>query len=255
MPGLTSLSKSLVSRLGERRSQVCLLELDGEDKPLGDYMVFQYFPETITDTKAINYEAKAIPGGSLPLYQWTSSGERLISFEAIFTADVDLAGDTAAFAKLVSKGQSRRNVDLRTALLWLRRYMYPRYGDEAQLGVPLTQAPRKSVLYIPNSGIGLTSGAYSSTTDSILARGPSQNGVQVSLDRVLVIMTQCDITYEAFFTSGLPRIASVQLQFAQIAQLGGEVNFPRDADTLRDAVTGGSEAFNVFPYPIKAKFT
>src|SRR5690606_21461705 len=123
--------------------------------------------ETITDTKSINYQAKEIPGGSLPLYQWVSSGERAISFEAVFTADVDLASDKDAFTKLVSKGQSHRNVDVRSALVWLRRFMLPRYVEEKQ-GVPLTQSPRKCVLYIPNSGIGLNGGRTAVKYEEVL---------------------------------------------------------------------------------------
>lgn len=259
MPGLASLSKSLVSRLGERRSQVCLLELDGKDKVTGDYIAFQYFPETITDTKQINYQPKDIPGGSLPLYQWTSSGERLITFEAVFTADVDLATDKNAFGQLISKGHARRNVDIRTALLWLRRYTLPRYEDDQQVGVPLTLAPRKCILYIPNSGLGMLGGAQGVTVPPGDVFGTatavdSGNKLMVTGDRVLSIMTQCDITYEAFFPSGLPRIVTVQLSFAQIAQFRGEVNFPRDADILQKLVDGSQDSTGVYPYKVRAKF-
>ena len=49
-------------------------------------------------------------------------------------------------------------------------------------------------------------------------------------------MTQCDITYDAFFPSGLPRIATVSLAFAEIAQFGGVVHFPRRNTNMDDAV-------------------
>lgn len=257
MPGLASLSKSLIAKLGERKAQVCLLELDADDKPVStEYIAFQYFPETITDTKAVNYETKVIPGGSLPLYQWTSSGERNISFEAVFTSDVDLAADKELFSKLVSKGLIKRNVDIRTALLWLRRYLLPRYEADQQVGVPLTQAPRKCILSIPNSGLGLTGGSFGTSTEQLNAYGPSVNGAQILADRLVCIMTQCDITYEAFFASGLPRVATVQLTFAQVAQIGGAVNFPRDSKALQDAFLNGSdEVKGLNKYPIKVKIS
>lgn len=265
MPGLASLSKSLVTRLNERKASVCLGELDAGDVPLQEYIAFQYFPESITDTKAVNYATKDIPGGSLPLYQWTSSGERIISFQAVFTSDVDLGLDPSLFAQIVSKGHVRRNVDIRTALLWLRTYMLPTYGQTVEVGVPLTQSPRKLDLYIPNSGIGLLGGAsqnmgtlgerraalqgYSVTTSS------SDASTNISADHVLCLMTQCDVTYEAFFPSGMPRIATVQLQFAQTAQAGGRVNFPRNAPQLRDLVMKGDSNLSIYPYPMRVKAT
>jgi len=39
-------------------------------------------------------------------------------------------------------------------------------------------------------------------------------------------MTQCDIEMKAFFPSGTPRFATVQLAFAEIAQVAGVVRFP-----------------------------
>ena len=227
--------------------------------------MFQYFPETITDTKAINYQTREIPGGSLPLYQWISSGERVISFTALFTTDVDLLVDPSSFLKIKQNGQLRRNVDVRTALLWLRRFLLPRYDDDGGLGVPLTSAPRKMILRIPNSGFGLTGGTYGA--EAYQGEGAFSNPIVhdpvVEGDAIPCIMTQCDITYEAFFPSGLPRIASVQLQLAQIAQLAGTVNFPRGSDQLDKIVTDGQgfSKGNVtdlrkayFPYSMKVKF-
>jgi hypothetical protein len=252
MPGLASLSKSLISRINERKSQVLLSELDSSDNPIpgGSYLGFQYFPETITDTKAVNYQTREIPGGSLPLYQWISSGERVISFQAYFTSDVDLTVNPDSYAKLQSNGQLRRNVDVRTALLWLRRFMLPRYGNSTEVGVPLTFAPRKLIMYVPGMGLGIQGG-------SLPAQPAGTSLDEKTRDQLLVIMTQCDISYEAEFPSGLPRIASVQLAFAQIAQRSGTVNFPSGSDFLDNLVTGGAGNNNnnkMAPYPIKVKF-
>jgi hypothetical protein len=38
-------------------------------------------------------------------------------------------------------------------------------------------------------------------------------------------MTTCDITYEAWFPNGFPRIIEVQLEFAEVVQYGGRVVF------------------------------
>jgi len=260
MAGLLSLSKALKSGLGERKSQCAILELDDNDVPTSnEYLAFQYFPETISDTKAVHYQTKEIPGGSLPLYQWTSGGERTISFTAVFSSDVDLISDAKAFDKLRKKGYLKRNVDIRTALLWLRRFMLPRYGAMQQLGVPLTKAPRKLILRISNSGIGLNGGDVNNHLGDA-GSGPTganienNSGSGVLLDSMIAIMMQCDITYEAFFPSGMPRVATVQLAFAQIAQVGGLVNFPSNSDFTDGYVKSGSQDAKLFPYPIKVKF-
>lgn len=243
-----------------------LMEYDDKDKPTGDWMTFQYFPETLTDTKAINYATREIPGGSLPLYQWISSGERILSFTALFTTDVDLLVDPASFLKIKQNGQIRRNVDVRTALLWLRQYMLPRYTGDGGLGVPLTQAPRKVFLSLHNSGLGLLGGELSAKVN--VKQGTTEENFSFTTEDSLVhpdgfiaIMTQCDITFEAFFPTGLPRIASVQVQFAQTAQLAGSVNFPRMGAGLSRVIKEGKNVdqgvikSKFFPYNMKIKIS
>jgi len=242
MPGITSLTKSLTSQLNGRKSDAYLVDLDVGTKDARDLTVkspsrlpFQYWPESITDSRAINYQQKEIPGGSLPLYQWINGGERLISFTAVFTTDVDLlsaeappklfgAGDSKSklIERLESSGVRRRNVDIRSAIAWLRQYMYPTYGNER--GGALTSAPNKLILILPNSGIGLAGTNY---------RNP---------DSVIAVMTQCDVTYEQFFPNGLPRIASVSLAFAEVPNHSGTIHFPGKTpdmmDTEKNKTTG-----------------
>lgn len=238
MPSLSSLTSSLISQVSQRKVTAYLIELTDEGAPdlkedgLPSQIAFQYFPESITDTKATNYQQKEIPGGSLPLYQWVSGGERLINFTAQFTCDVDLitAQGTTGLTALVSgastirdrlkaAGVDGRNVDIRAAIGWLRRFVLPTYdngGNKGQVveGYPLTKAPSKLRLVMPNSGIGLAGG--SPTTPH----------------SVRVVMTQCDVTYDAFFPSGLPRVASVQLGFAEVPQYGGYIDFPSASDHM-----------------------
>ena len=91
MVGLLSLQESTFATLAERKATAYLLGLkdDGDPDPNVSF-AFQYFPDTVSDTKQVNWTPREIPGGSLPIYQWVASGERLISFTAYFTADVDL---------------------------------------------------------------------------------------------------------------------------------------------------------------------
>lgn len=196
---------------------------------------------------------QTIPGGSLPLYQWVSSGERGISFTATFTSDTDLVADPQLATSLheSTSGLRERNVDIRSAVAWLRSFMHPRYvngstggggGNSVQGTAPtsnvgvgsgsqssglsyLTLPPRRLRLYIPNSGIGIAGGMVSAQEQQSMA------------DSVTCVMTQCEVEWTAYFPSGCPRIATVQLAFSQIAQLGQRVVFP-SADGMQAVVQG-----------------
>lgn len=227
MPGLASLASASFAGQGDTQRKAYLIELDANDRPAAAFE-FQYFPESISDSKSVNYQQKEIPGGSLPLYQWIASGERLVSFTATFSTDVDLRSDPkdgtsvksqGLVNRLKSSGVAKRNADLRSAVAWLRRYMLPTYsGSEYRA----TTAPSKLRLSLPGSGIGVAGG---------VVRG------SVLDDTIICVMTQCEVNYEAFFPSGLPRYATVQLAFAQIPQLNGVVVFPSRTDEFDNYVT------------------
>lgn len=250
MPGLGSLVSGLKPIAGRRRAECYLIALD--DKGAPDTSVkgrpntrkFQYFPETITDSKAINYATKEIPGGSLPLYQWVNSGARTISFSAVFTTDVDHIGaDPTRFERadpnvpslalpaddgksigrmldrLRASGAELDNPYIPGALYWLRSFMLPTYTSSTAPNLqdtPLTSPPKKLLLVLEGSRIEWLGGRGIGTE----ASGKETTGIPC-------IMTQCEISYEMFFPSGNPRIATVQLAFEEVPQLKGVIQFPR----------------------------
>lgn len=253
MPSLLELSKVVGQRqLNTQRSEAAIIELDEvTDRPVTDSAIlrFQYFPASINDNYATTYSAQQIPGGSLPIYQWVSGGPRTISFEAIFTCDVDLlarSGEQGKFlnTRLDQLGQRNRNVDIRSALLWLRRFMLPRYtSGEAGPTAALTYAPRKLQLILPNSGIGVLAGL-------------KDHEGHILKDSVFCHMTNCDITYQMFHPTGLPKIVKVNLAFDQVAQLQGDVKFP-GATPEMDASVYPQKFFredplNYYGYPLVA---
>ncbi len=263
MAGLASLaSQAGIGGVGEKRTNAVLIEVDASGSPvtgpsgaatfdsvisnidgeeLPGPLAFQYFPETLTDDKQVNYQRKDIPGASLPLYQWVSSGERSISFQAMFTTDsnlLDPAGSTLRqdlIGRHKTTGVGSRNVDIRSAIAWLRRLMLPAYingGSEEH--VPMAKAPPRVLLQLLNSGIGLAGGG------GRILGGP---------DSILCFMSQCNITYQAFFANGLPRIAMVALAFIEVAQAGGRISFPRRDESMMDALTGNDvfAGYNIKP--------
>lgn len=253
-PSLASLASSIgLNSVTEKTSPVAILELDETDQLYnGTFLRFQYFPDTVSDSKSVNWSPKEIPGGSLPLYQWISSGERVISFTAVFTTDVDFSAEAAQANQtdspgagalrdnLKSSGELDRNQDVRTAVVWLRRFMMPRYGDTQTTGAPLTTAPRKLQLHMPGTGIGWAGG------------GNSTNHSQQHF--ITAIMTGCEVEWVAFFPSGFPRIATVSLSFAQVAQFQGLVQFPSPDSALDDKVYKPGST-DTFQYTLNANIT
>jgi hypothetical protein len=273
MAGLLPLSQSTLTKLGQSASLACMFEYDQSDVLTTSGIAFQYFPETITDTKAVNYQTKDIPGGSLPLYQWISSGERIISFTAYFSSDVDLgaptsigipglggtSGPSQAFQNLSSQGLANRNVDVRTALFALRRFMFPTYLSSGTVpGQPLTQSPQKLMLVFTGTGLGMLGGfgATPGNPTQTAITPTSLSPTQADLDGITVVMTQCDITIEALFPSGLIRVASVQLSFAHIAQLAGIVTFPSYGPlAAQQSLVKSGAPPQLAPYPIQVSWT
>lgn len=238
MAGLAELATRLGRTSQPIKSLAYLITLNPQDDTPTFASSLQYFPDTISDTKAISWQTKEIPGGSLPLYQWTGSGERTISFTAQFTCDIDLytkvdanttgtgtgpiseRGDYEALkTRIDNTGQLPYNVDIRAAIAWLRSHMLPTYGPE---GEPI--APPKMILYMPRSGIGVNGGNM-----PLFANQP---------DAIVCIMASCEVTYDKFFPSGLPRIASVSLSFNQVPQYRGKVQFPTAGGIMENMRTG-----------------
>ena len=243
LKGLSEIAQNLERRINTQRSEVAIVELNEKDDSaiLDSIFRFQYFPATITDSYQTNYSAQNIPGASLPIYQWVNGGPRTISFEAIFTCDTDLlANGSDAGIKLNSRleqmGLTDRNIDIRSAIVWLRRFMLPRY-ENSQIGssAALTYAPRKIQLILVNSGIGITNGLSRSSVDTIYCH-----------------MTQCEVMYQMFHPSGLPKIVKIQLSFDQVAQIAGGVNFPSadGLDNFKDKTNDLQKGY--FAYPLKA---
>jgi len=204
----------------------------------GSAIAFQYWPETIQDTRPVEWSPRSIPGGSHPIYQWTHGGERRISFTAVFMTDTapdehllevaDNAIDAVTFGAgslLASSSYSspyeaqadvplsglelgKRDLDLRSVISWLRWFTYPTYGTGNDLRA---FEPAKCLLVLPHTKLGHSGSDY-----------------------IITVMTQCDVTYEAWFPTGFPRIIEVSLEFAEVVQTQRRVRF-HDRKDMRPA--------------------
>ena len=255
MAAVNSLLSAFRGGLNPKPARAYIIPLDihhGDEPILAERKSFQYFPQSISDQRATNYQAKVIPGLSHPLYQWTSSGARTISFQAVFSRDRsytkaendsieagvtslsnlggDARGSLAAQADFRNRnngvngsGSEPRNVDIPSAIAWLRSFLDPEYSSDGHSTYGTSPArprpPRKMILGFPNVRINW--------------------GVpELKKDEVYSIMTQCDVSYEGFFANGAPRFARVDLSFAEIIQIGGGIRVHDALNKRRVAYAG-----------------
>lgn len=176
---------------------------------------FQYYPETVTDNRGINYSSKEIPGLSHPLRQWSWGGDREISFTAVFTRDRVFSDEEKTNITQGNPPKDLRNIDIPSAVAWLRSYTYPEYPSRKERPKP----PRRVILTLPGLKLGI-----------------GKDGM--GEDDFPCVMTQCEVSYESFFSDGSPRIARVNLGFAETIQYGGKINPVNAVDIRRVAMAG-----------------
>lgn len=176
---------------------------------LRDVFVFQFWPQQVTDTYTPNYAQKQIPGGSHPIYQWTSGSGRELSFTANFVTELsdenherDQPGSTPTAAPSSLPGyapyilpSARYTVNVAAAIAALQRYLYPSYNG----GIGSVRAPNKLILVLPGVRLGRDDG-----------------------DGILCILRSANVTMESFFPHGELRAASVALRFSEIVQHTGD---------------------------------
>ncbi len=198
-----------------------------DNSKIVEQVPFQYFPETISDNRSVEYATKTPIGSSHPIYQWVGGSPRIISFQAILTADlmppvsqtpegrllqagealsnlvknpVATVGSALAstFSSKVDPTMKKYNLDIARMIAWFRSMTYADY-DGAKV-----DPPPKLILYLPNSGI---------------TSGVKIGGISIQ-DSVTCLMMNCNVTYEAFFRNGVPRVVVVDLEFAELIQVG-----------------------------------
>jgi hypothetical protein len=208
MSVFSSVSSALGTKQDNRVSAVSLLEIAADGSLDTDSMQsFQYFPETITDSRSVNWIEKNVVGGSHPIYQWTYGSARTIGFEAVFTNEIaptpfnlppnssvassieslgtvagsvakNPLGTTLALAK--GSNPSYYSVNIPAAIAWLRALTYPLYGPPQSVSTankrsaPRGQGTTASVTGLSGSrpSGGPTVGNSSKNAGNIIANAP-----------------------------------------------------------------------------------
>ena len=188
---------------------------------LRNVFIFQFWPQQVQDNYTPNYATKSIPGGSHPIFQWTSGSGRDISFTAQFVSEIREdrpfnAANTDFRARITSQAavsptsgalgavgsapilgplflpSARYTVNVAAAIAALQQYLYPSYPSNEDIAKP----PRKLILVLPGTKLG---------------RGPEDDGI-------LCIMRGASVTMESWFPNGELRAASVSLRFSEVVQ-------------------------------------
>lgn len=162
-------------------------------------MLFQFWPESLTDTKSVEYAKKEVLGSSHPLYQFIRGGERALSFTAVFVRDINPSGFSFIGAKSKTETATvlgdKYSVDINAAMWALRRFMYPSYATGDLKAFP----PEVLQLQMDNTAIG----------------GFNNDG---AVDIMNCIMARCDFHIEAWFPDGVPRYATADMEFWETIQ-------------------------------------
>lgn len=188
------------------------LNEDGEiDKNLGGAKVLQFWPESLAENKAPNWQNKEIPGSPIPLYQWMSGGERSLSFSAIFSRDMD--GDIGTQG---GPTEDKYNVDIDAAKAWL--YLLSSSSYEKSQDMEVAVAPPILWLSFLGSKIGYNHAA------------PKLENYELD-SGIYCIMTSLDFETRNWFPSGRPRLMSANLAFSETIQVGKGI-YPYGRDLL-----------------------
>lgn len=158
--------------------------------PMDKTFVFQYWPESVTDQQGVNYSSKEIPGGSHPLYQYVGGGERTISFDALFTSEIEEFDPFSV--KHSGIPSSRYTVDVRAAIARLESFKLPKYPRNGANG--RVKPPPRLILVFPKTNLGRNS------------------------DQIAVILKEISWNFVSWFPSGVPRVVQASLSFGETVQ-------------------------------------
>lgn len=186
--------------VSDKKPLVYLVPYDKDGNPLKDLKKsFQFWPSEINDSGDPNYSSRNIPGGSVPFYQWVNNADSTISFDTVFSRDLDgvIGGDVE---------QDQYNVDVAAAISWLKTLKMPHYA-QGELHV---EPPYTLKLITPGMPVWFGGKDYAN-----------------------VIMAQCSIVYKNWIpdltsesSKSILVNAGVSLSFNQTVQGVKSIKFP-----------------------------
>ncbi len=202
---LREITRSIVPSMAEQLASVYIIAFPKGDESSYEIARLQYFPESLNDSKEVEYTSKNIPGASHPIYQWISGGDRTIEFDIVLSREslVNIPGIYSE-SIMAEQGQilselgitqpftikgDKRNVDVDAAVNWLRSLCYPTY-----LGRNIYPPPKLTLIF-------------------------GQTVFRFDEKKYMdCIMTSFSVEYKDWFNDGTPRLAICSVSFSEIVQ-------------------------------------
>lgn len=201
---IVGLATALIEGPEPKLASMTLEGFDEDGTSILEERAFQFWPETVSDTINISYVDKIIPGGSHPIKQWVNNAGRTISFSILIARDIKPKELLPFGVDLVVNPTTDDNYpfnhDVRQDIAYLRAFCYPTYDNST--GVTIAKPPPICLL-----------------------KAEGLNWSRFGDDYIECVMTSCSVNYLRTFNEGFPRMATVDLSFAEIAQSGGGVFF------------------------------
>lgn len=143
---------------------------------------FQYFPESIVDSRENEVSMIRVPSLSNPIPTFIAPTERTISFKVVFSQERWEGRD------IPLERWDKYNFDVATAIQSIRAFTYPIGMGEPNIGI--TPIPLRLIL--PGTKIGINE------------------------DAITCILKGYDVEYVAFHPDGQPRLANMTLTFVEV---------------------------------------
>ena len=185
------------------RSLCIIMKSNDNTGDLWSYIVLPFFPESASDSKSVNWNNIELPGGSHPIYQFVSGGERTVSFT------IKLIRETKPLAALKDDKRSPYNIDINKAVRFLRSCLYPQFSNADSSGSTVVTAPPLCKIRVGGNDFGHDKGGM-----------------------MTCIMTTCDVEVTKWWDDAqtTPRVAEVSVAFAEVINKFGTVKYVGSSD-------------------------
>jgi hypothetical protein len=149
-------------------------------------VIFQYFPENITDQRTNPIEYIAPPGLSLPVPTLAGASERLITMTLTFSCE-----RWAGVGKRLAEWD-KYNFDVAKCVQAVRSFAYPIGASVGGTKLTAGVSPQPFMLTLPGTLIGITS------------------------DTIGAVLNGYNVQYVSFFPDGQPRLAHVAVTMSEV---------------------------------------
>lgn len=197
-------------------------------------MKLQFWPDTITYSRGgIGWQSRPVPGLSHNLFSWTGGGAPSLTFDIVLVNERDPSFRSKNGDAL--KAEYNFDANISAGLAWFAAAGNPLYEglDQPVQPPPMIQVIAQHLTPQFGQSVGsIVSTASKSITQNAIATAAGGSAalsgdIEVATrfshlpDRDFIgVLMDWGVNYEKFFPSGVPRVATVNLSFSEVIQIG-----------------------------------